>query len=102
MKSMTGIRHNGRHNVYLKYTIKFIPIAQDFSSANFQKQELFIKLHDDILNNLDNKDKVMILFNHSSLQYPVSTPFLSRDDLTPLLMMRLIEKVSQSNKNRLF
>ena len=83
----------------LKYTIKFIPIAQDFSSANFQIQELFIKLHDDIMNNLDNKDKVMILFNHSSLQYPVSTPFLSRDDLTPLLMMRLIERVSQSNKN---
>ncbi|CAF1034070.1 unnamed protein product, partial [Brachionus calyciflorus] len=40
----------------------------------------------------------MILFNHSSLQYPVSTPFLSRD-LTPLLMLRLIERVSQSNKN---
>lgn len=82
-----------------KYLIKFETLNQDFLSANQTVSQLFSSLYQTIKQDCQTNDKVRIVFNHEDIFYPISTAFIPISQLNANMMIGMIERVCQSNRN---
>ena len=92
-------RHVRKFNSELRdYTVKFNQMPSDFISSLEYLTEIMTNLLAKIKDQINKNDKIQIFINHVELSYPISTPFMLVDDLTPDLLLKSITKVIQSNK----
>ena len=82
----------------LKYKVEFNQLIGNFLEANLMIIEIFDNLCDQIKIYAKQKDKVRVIVNHESLSYPISCPFMPREQLNGTLLINMIEAVCQSKR----
>ncbi|CAF1102724.1 unnamed protein product [Brachionus calyciflorus] len=81
------------------YNISFSTNAKTFTEAHSDIENAFKALHAEFSSKMREKDKIRVVFFHDSLDRPISLPFMSKTQLTPVGLLENFEHVAQSYKS---
>ena len=81
-----------------RYKIRFPRECNSFEEANRLVKKIFDGLYKYIFDNTKPKDKVRVVFSHPSLLNNVSCPFIDIENFSAKLMIDMLQRVSQSNR----
>ena len=95
----TQDRHCQQFNCsQLEYNINFNNLNKTFEQANDELNNLFDKLQQTFLSKMGPKDKIRCVFLHSSLESPISLPFMDKASFSNIKLIDSFLKVTQSYK----
>lgn len=97
--SLFNTRHIEKYNAQLQdYTVQFENLENGLIENIELLSELITAVLEKIKENTTDDDRIKIYINHPELSYPISLPFIKKNDLTANMITNYISMVVQSNK----